>query len=138
MLNILGKIIFLKGNPLFSDIDINDLIHIARITAETDLPANRLFIRENDPGDDLYIVIDGEVEVLVGKRVIETLGNGSCIGELSIIDREPRSASVKTRKKTRLLSINRKDFLLTLKQNPTIAINVMKVITQRLRKSIAK
>ncbi len=138
MLNILGKILFLKGNLLFSDIDINDLIHIARITGETEMPANKIFIRENDPGEELFIVVDGEVEVLVGKSVIETLGNGACIGELSIIDREPRSASVRTRRRTRLLSINRKDFLLTLKQNPSIAINVMKVITQRLRKSIAK
>lgn len=138
MLNILGKIIFLKGNQLFSDIDINDLIHIARITGETEMPAGRIFIREDDQGEELFIIVDGEVEISVGRRVIETLGNGACIGELSIIDREPRSASVKTKKKTRLLSINRKDFLLTLKQNPTIAINVMKVITKRLRKSIAK
>ncbi len=138
MLSMLGKIIFLKGNRLFSDIDIDDLVRIARITRETEYPAGKIFIRENDPGEELFIVIDGEVEVLAGKKSIETLGKGSCIGELSIIDMEPRSASVKTKKKTRLLSINRKDFLLTLKENPVIAINVMRVITQRLRKSIVR
>lgn len=138
MLNILGKIIFLKGNRLFSDIGIDDLVRIASITRELEFPAGKVFIREKDTGEELFIIIEGEVEVLKGKKVIETLSNGSCIGELSIIDREPRSASVRTKKKTRLLSINRKDFLLTLKENPVIAINVMQVITQRLRKAIAQ
>lgn len=138
MLNILGKIIFLKGNRLFSDIGIDDLVQIASITKELEFPSGRVFIREKDTGEELFIIIEGEVEVIKGKKVIETLSNGSCIGELSIIDREPRSASVRTKKKTRLLSINRKDFLLTVKQNPAIAINVMQVITQRLRKAISQ
>ncbi len=138
MLSVLGKILFLKSNQLFGDIHVTDLIRIARITRELEIPAGKTLIKENEQGDDLYIVVDGEVEVFKGRKVIETLSNGSCIGELAIIDREPRSATVKTRRKTRLLSINRKDFLLTLKENPAIAINVMKVITQRLRKSIAR
>lgn len=138
MLNILGKIIFLKGNRLFSDIGIDDLVRIASITKEIEFPSGKVFIHEKDTGEELFIIIEGEVEILKGKKVIETLSNGSCIGELSIIDREPRSASVRTKKKTRLLSINRKDFLLTVKQNPAIAINIMQVITQRLRKAISQ
>jgi hypothetical protein len=138
MLNILGKIIFLKGNRLFSDIGIDDLVHIAGITKELEFPAGKAFIHEKDTGEELFIIVEGEVEVIKGKKVIETLSNGSCIGELSIIDREPRSATVRTKKKTRLLSINRKEFLLTVKDNPAIAINVMQVITQRLRKAIAR
>ncbi len=138
MLNILGKIIFLKENHLFSDIGIDDLVRIASITRELEFPSGKVFIREKDTGEELFIIIEGEVDVIKGKKVIETLSNGSCIGELSIIDREPRSASVRTKKKTRLLSINRKDFLLTLKENPKIAINVMQVIAQRLRKAIAQ
>ncbi len=137
MLNILGKIIFLKGNRLFSDVGIDDLVRIALITKELEFPSGKVFIREKEAGEELFIIIEGEVDVIKGKKVIETLSNGSCIGELSIIDREPRSASVRTKKRTRLLCINRKDFLLTLKENPEIAINVMQVIAQRLRKAIA-
>ncbi|MCX7677637.1 MAG: cyclic nucleotide-binding domain-containing protein [Spirochaetes bacterium] len=138
MLNVLGKIIFLKGNDLFCDIGIDELVRIAHIAKEIEFPAGKVFIRENDIGEDLYIIIEGEVDVIKGKKVIETLSDGSCIGELSIIDREPRSASVKTKKRTRFLMINRKDFLLTVKENPEIAIGVMKIIAQRFRRVIAK
>lgn len=137
MESLLKKVIYLKENQLFSDIDLGDLIHLAKVTKELEVPANRLFIKELESGDDFFIIVDGEVEVFTGKRIIERLGSGSCIGELSIIDKEPRSASVRTSKKTKLLSLNRKDFLLTLKDNPTIAINVMQVIAQRLRKMLA-
>jgi ATP/ADP translocase len=136
MESLLKKLITLKENHLFRDIDLGDLIHLAKVTKEVEVPAHRLFIRELENGDELFIIVDGEVEVFTGKRIIERLSGGSCIGELSIIDKEPRSASVRTSKKTRLLSLNRKDFLLTLKDNPTIAINVMQVIAQRLRKML--
>ncbi len=136
MLNLMGKIIFLKENRIFQDIQLSDLIHIARVTKEVELPPNKVFLREGETGDDLFIVIDGEVEVFTDQKSIELLGSGSCIGELSIIDAEPRSANVRTRKKTRLMVLNRKEFLLTLKDNPGIAINVMQVLAQRLRKML--
>ena len=137
MNSLLRKLIILKENQLFCDIDLGDLIHLAKVTKEIEMPAHRLFIKELENGDEFFIIVEGEVEVFTGKRVIERLTEGSCIGELSIIDKEPRSASVRTSKKTKLLSLNRKDFLLTLKDNPTIAINVMQVVAQRLRKMLA-
>ncbi|MCU0822468.1 MAG: cyclic nucleotide-binding domain-containing protein, partial [Spirochaetes bacterium] len=133
MISLLEKIIFLKKNKLFSELNMDDLLHIAKITNEIDLPADRVIIKKGDRGTQLFIVISGEVEVFIGDRVLAGLGPGSCIGELSIIDEEPRSANVKTVKKTTMLSINRNDFLLTLKENPTISINIMQVITDRLR-----
>ncbi len=136
MLNLLGKIIFLKENQLFNDINIAELIHVAKVTREVELPAGKMLIREGETGDELYIIIEGEVEVYSGQKMIDRFSSGSCIGELSIIDKEPRSASVRVRKKTRLLALNRNDFLLTLKDNPTIAINIMQVLTQRLRKML--
>lgn len=133
MLSLMEKIVFIKDNSLFSELKINEIMNIAGIVQEITIPAGKTIIRKGEAGSELFIIISGEVEVVAGDRVLAKLGPGSCIGELSIIDEEPRSADVITTEKTRMLSINRKDFLLTLKENPAISINIMRVITGRLR-----
>ncbi len=137
MLSLIEKIVFLKENSLFNELKIDELIHIAKITREMEIPQNRIVIRDGETGDELFIIVDGEVEVYKEDRVLARLGRESCIGELSIIDKEPRSATVKTIKKTRVLSINRRDFLLTLRENPSISINIMRIIAGRLRERIS-
>jgi len=134
---LIEKIVFLKKNVLFRDLKVNELIRIAAITREIDLTADRTVITEGDMGDELFMVYEGEVLVHAGGRTLDRLVAGDCLGELSIIDREPRSASAVTTRSSRLLAIRREDFLLTLKENPSISISVMQVITRRLRKMIA-
>ncbi|GEM_PF-761361 len=137
MLSLIEKILFLRENGLFAELKLDELIQLAKITRELDVPASRVIIREGETGDELFIIVDGEVEVYTGEQILARLGRESCIGELSIIDKEPRSASVRTVSRTRFLSISRRDFLLTLKENPSISINIMKMITGRLRERIA-
>ena len=137
MLNLYEKILFLKDNDLFSGLNANDLLRLAHITNEIEAGGDRLIIKKDDLGDELFILIEGEVEVFTEGKFIDRLGPGSCIGELSLVDSESRSANVKTTRNTRLLSIKRKDFLLTLRDNPAISINIMKVITGRLRNMIS-
>lgn len=136
MLSALEKIIFLKKNKLFSELKLTEIIHIAKIAHEIEVPRDKIIINKGDKGTQLFILLNGEVQVYTDDRVLANLGPGSCIGELSIIDEEPRSANVKTLEKTKILSINRNDFLLTLKENPAISINIMQVITNRLRDQI--
>lgn len=135
--SLIEKTVFLKKNILFRDLKVGELVRIAAITREIVLPAERTVIAEGDMGDELFMVFDGGVLIHAGGRTLDRLGPGDCLGELSIIDREPRSASAVTTVPTRLLAIRREDFLLTLKENPSISISVMQVITRRLRKMIA-
>ncbi len=136
MLQLMEKVIFLKQNSLFCDLETNELLHLAKITNELHVKENNFIIREGDIGDELFIIIDGEVDVFANEKTIATLGVGACLGELSVIDSEPRSTNVKTIKETKFLSIKRKDFLLTLRDQPTISINVMKILATRLRNSV--
>ena len=137
MLSFIEKIIFLRDNTFFNGLKIHELIHIVKIAREINLPPDKIIIKQGEAGNELYILISGEVEVYTNDKKLASLGPGSCIGELSIIDEEPRSATVKTKKKTKILSINRRDFLLTLKENPSISINIMQVIAGRLRKLLS-
>ncbi|MCX8123762.1 MAG: cyclic nucleotide-binding domain-containing protein [Spirochaetes bacterium] len=129
---------FLKQNALFAETPVDQLIHLVQIARIHKFPENTEFIKEDETGDELFIIMDGQVSVTRRGKEIARLGAGSCIGELSIIDKEPRSATVKTTRPSLVLSISRNDFLLTLKANPTIAINVMKVIAQRLRSILSQ
>lgn len=138
MSTLVDRLVVLKENTLFRGLPIHELLHIAGITRDYKLPTGSTFIRAGEKGNELFILIDGEVEIYTAHKTIARLGPGSCIGELSIIDEEPRSASVKTVRDSRLISISRRDFLLTLKENPGISINVMQVITRRLREMIAQ
>lgn len=137
MPSTIEKMVLLKNTPLFRDLTVNDLVHIAGITREIRVPRDQILIREGDSGDELFILIEGTVRVYTRARELESLGPGSCIGELTIIDKEPRSANVRTTSRCRLLSIKRVDFLLTLRENPSISINIMQVMAQRLRRIIA-
>ncbi len=128
----------LKQNPLFKDTPIDQLVNLVQIARIQKLPENAEFIKEGEIGDELFIIMDGEVSVTKRGKEIARLGKGNCIGELSIIDKEPRSATVKTTRQSLVLSLRRNDFLLTLKANPTIAINVMKVIADRLRSTLTQ
>lgn len=133
MLDLLEKILYLKDNNLFKGLKVNDLIHIANITNELEIPPQEQFIDQGEQGDELFIIIEGEVEVYTGGKVLSRIGAGSCIGELSVIDSEPRSTNVKTISSSRFLSIKRKDFLLTMRDNPAISINIMKILADRVR-----
>lgn len=137
MYSLLEKILFLKESTFFSGLTINELFHIARITRELEIQKNKKILTEGEIGDELFIIAEGEVEIYTRGKVLERLGRGNCVGELSIIDTEPRSASARAITKTRILLIKRADFLLTLKENPAISINIMQVITHRLRRMIA-
>lgn len=129
---------FLKKNALFKETTVDQLAHLMHIARTQKIDANVEFIKEGETGDELFIIMEGEVSVTRRGKEIARLTAGDCIGELSIIDKEPRSATVKTTRQSLLLSLRRNDFLLTLKSNPSIAINVMKVIADRLRSALSQ
>ena len=133
MFDLLEKIVFLKDNELFSNLHTRELLQIAKITNEHELNADKYLIREGEAGNELFIILEGNVEFSTEKGYITTQGPGSCIGELSVVDSEPRSGNIKTLTDCKILSIKRNDFLLTLKEHPNISINIMKIITKRLR-----
>ncbi len=129
---------FLKQNVLFKETPVDQLVQLIQIVRTLKLAENTEFIKEGETGDELFIIMEGQAMVTKSGKQLARLGKGDCIGELSIIDKEPRSATVKTTTQSLLLSIKRNDFLLTLKSNPAIAINVMKVIADRLRSTLSQ
>ena len=95
--------------------------------------AGTILISEGQPGDTMYVVMHGEVEILVGERIVETVGPEGLFGEMSLIDNEPRSAMARAKTDCELLPITQKQFLYMVQKNPFFSIEVMRVMSRRLR-----
>ena len=133
----------LKRVPLFSDLADGELTRFADVMREREYPRNSVILFEDDPGDALYIVSSGQVKVVLigedGREVIlSVLGDGDFFGEMSLIDDEPRSAHVIAMKDSHLLVLRRDDFQVQLQQHPSVALKLLRVLVQRLRRADEK
>jgi CRP-like cAMP-binding protein len=91
--------------------------------------------KTGDRGDTMYVVIEGEVEILVGSTTVEIAGPGAIVGEMALIDDEPRSASVVAKTHCRLARVDQGQFQYMVSHGPFFALHVMKVMADRLRKT---
>lgn len=126
--------------PLFERLDDEERNLLAAQIEGVDLPAGTTVFKRGDPGDSIFIVASGEVEIFVldttGQRVVfETAKAGDFFGELSLLDGDPRSASAVAIQETRALRIDRNDLSLLFTRHPTAALDVLAVIGRRLREA---
>ena len=108
--------------------------YLVRFAGEHEsVPAGRRIFSEGELGDVMYVVKEGEVDVIVRDRVIETLGPGGIVGEMALIDKNPRSATAIARTDCQLVPINETRFSFLVQQTPYFALQVMRVMAHRLR-----
>ena len=96
--------------------------------------AGTTIFTEGTLGDVMYVVLDGEVEVRVGGKVIEVVKPGDFFGEMVLIDFSPRSATALAKSDCRLVAIDEKRFVETIYETPFFAVHVMRVLASRLRR----
>jgi CRP/FNR family transcriptional regulator, cyclic AMP receptor protein len=95
-------------------------------------PGDFIF-REGAKGDKMYVVLEGEMEIVLGDFVLETAGPGALIGEMALIDDSQRTASAVAKTSCRLAEIDRRRFHFLVQQTPHFATHVMKTLADRLR-----
>lgn len=130
---------YLKKVPLFSEISGPDLRRIEKIgTIRRFRPDERIFA-EDTAGDRLYVVLSGRVKIFssFGKRnkTLAYLEKGEFFGEMSLLDRELRSASSVALEECELLVISKQDFRALIERFPRISLQIMKTLSQRLRQA---
>lgn len=104
---------------------------------ETDtlaIPAGQTVFNEGDTGNTMYVVVEGDVDLLVKGKLVESLGPGGVLGEMALLDNVPRSASAIAKTACRLVEINEKRFKFLVQQTPNFALQLMRVIADRLRR----
>lgn len=124
---------FLKKMDLFHNIPLNYLVQVAKIVhIKTFLPNSVLF-KEGDPGDSLYLIASGYVSEQKNGNEIARLGPGECVGEMGLLDRLSRSATVIAIDQVQILCIYSNDFDDILIDVPEIARNIINILVKRLR-----
>lgn len=128
----------LRTVPLFANVDDRDLEQIAAASTVRTFAKNSIVVTEEDISNSLYVILKGEVKVYVSDEdgnlnIINRLSAGDYFGELSVIDEGPRSASIETVTRCRILILSRPYFLAYLESHPTVAIQLLQGMVQRLR-----
>lgn len=127
--------------PIFAEIGVAEASELAEILEDNVFPAEHTLFSEGETGDRFYVVIDGQVEIrkaLDGgqDRILAVRGPGEFFGEMSLLDPEGvRTATVRTRSPVRLLSLGRAEFDHLLHKRPDLALEIMRVLSHRLRDS---
>jgi CRP/FNR family transcriptional regulator, cyclic AMP receptor protein len=100
--------------------------------------AGQIIFEAGQPGEFMYVVTEGEVQIMVGNKVIDTIGAGDILGEMALIDVQPRSATAIAKSDCRLAPIDAKRFTFLVQQTPHFALQVMQTMAKRLRQAQAQ
>mgnify|MGYP000371420218 FL=1 len=133
MYSILEKTIILKSVDLFHKIPGDVLTRIAQIAEELRCEQNHAIFKEGDHGDSMFVIISGKVDVIQNDHSITQLERGTCIGEMALLDQEPRSADAITLEESVLLKIDQEGFFQLMASNPEIMKQIVKILTRRVR-----
>lgn len=138
----------LKQTDIFFDLTTTQLELVAAICEEQTFGRDEVVFEENSTGDELYVIVDGEVDIeldprLIGKadatkaQRVATLRRGQCFGEMSLVDEGVRSASARcARHNTRLLLIPRDKLMLLCDTYPQLGYRLMRNLAADLAMKI--
>jgi CRP-like cAMP-binding protein len=118
--------------PLFSRCSKRELVEVASIADEIDLRAGKELMREGDRGREFFVLLEGTAEVLKDGRHVNTLESGDFFGEIALVSRAPRTATVVTKSPVRALVITDQAFRSLLSRSPDIQLKVLEALAERL------
>ncbi len=129
-----------RAIPLFRTLGERDLAAIAELLIERRFPKGATIFEEGVSGEYMYLIQEGQVKVTKmsedgRQKILEILSPGDFFGEMTLLDREPRSASIKTTHPCVLLALSRQDFLRLLERNLDIGMELLRVLSLRLREA---
>ncbi|OLP16448.1 transcriptional regulator [Leptolyngbya sp. 'hensonii'] len=133
MLTSVDRLLFVRGVPMFKELRDDFLVRLASIMDEISFPAKHTIFTQGQEGKSLYIVVSGQVLVHIGSQELAQLEQGTCFGEMSLFDAEPRSASVTTLAPCECLVLTQQQLYDAIEETPGIAINIIRLLTRRIR-----
>jgi len=124
--------------PLFSGASRKDLQAIARASDEIDVKAGRVLVEQGRLGHEFFLILDGKASVRRNNRKVAELGTGQYFGELSLLDKGPRDATVVADTDMKLLVLGQREFLGVLDDVPTLSYKLLRIMAHRLREADLK
>jgi hypothetical protein len=139
-LSLLERVLFLSKVRLFADLPPEDLKHVAEVASEHTFPDGEVIAEQGEPGEDMHVVVSGEIRVVVGSDggppvEVARRARGEYVGEMAILGQESRMASLVCTGPVRTLSLDRRSFQRILRERPDVSLAVMRVLSDRLREA---
>lgn len=130
----------LRAVPILSQVPQADLAALAQASRERSYPAGQTILRQDAPGDAMYVLVEGRVKVVLigedGREVIlSVLGAGAVFGEMSLLDDEPRSAHVIAMTPCHVMTLYRGAFHERLRASPDLCLAMLAALSSRLRRA---
>jgi len=138
MLTVIEKVILLQSIDIFSEVPTEQLAALAAIAEEISFAAGEDIFIENDFPDALYVVLDGRVRLHRDGSEIAIAKDKEAFGTWALLDDEPRVAGATTEVDTKLLRIDREDFIDILADHVQIVRGILKTVAKRLRSLIGR
>ena len=123
----------LASIPLFSALSRKELQRVARASDEVKVKEGHELVRQGDVGREMFVIVDGSATVKRNGRKIGTAGPGHAIGELALLDKGPRTASVTADSDTTVLVLGAREFAAVLDDVPGLAHKIMAALAARVR-----
>jgi CRP/FNR family transcriptional regulator, cyclic AMP receptor protein len=118
--------------PLFEGLSKQQLRRISSLMTRIERPAGQVLTREGEHGSEFFIVLEGEVEVRQADRVIATRQPGDYVGEIALLDKRPRTASVVATTPVSVEVLSRREFVSLLAEAPELSEQIMATMARRL------
>jgi CRP-like cAMP-binding protein len=117
---------------LFAGCSKSDLAKIARLTVEVNVPAGKVLAREGEPGHEFFVIEEGTATATLRGGETARMGPGECFGELALLNRAPRAATVQAETEMRLVVLDAREFANLIDDVPRVARSVMAAVAERL------
>lgn len=127
------RIELLRSVPLFMECKDDQLRFIATQVEDVDVKPGEVLCAEGTTGGDFFVIVSGSARVEKGGRKLQTIGPGGFFGEIALIDRGPRTATVTAETPMRVLNLGPSQFQNVLAENPDMARQLLFAVTKRMR-----
>lgn len=130
-----AKIQLLSSVPLFSACSRAELARIAALADYVEIPAGKTMTEEGLPGEEAFVIASGTAEATLRGEPVATFDAGQIVGEMSLLDKGPRSATVVAVTDLEVLVLDSRGFYSLLREAPSVAIKILQSLTERLRRT---
>ncbi len=126
------KVEALRRAPLFEGLSKKELVELARVTEDLEIPAGDVLCREGDIGQEFFVIVEGETEVTRKGKRVAARGGGDFVGEIALLEETTRMATVTAKTPLRVFVLTRPDFRHLVRENPSVEQKVMRALARRV------
>ena len=126
------KVQALKRAPLFQDLSRKELVELARVTEDMEVPPGKVLCKEGETGQEFFVIVEGETDVTSKGTSVASRGGGDFVGEIALLEDTKRTATVTAKTALRVFVLTRKDFRRLVDENPSVERKVMHALARRV------